>query len=268
MIRTLVLVVLFGITLLTTTIFGSLLANIPAMAAGESYDALRLLDAPASYASAGLTAYALLVLLLLALRYVRFPLWHRKTCTPLRGTPLALTALVLLALGMSFIVMPFNVEDPTTMAMMEKMAHTPLGLFMLVIAGPAVEELVFREGMLTALRKSRYHAVRAAFLSAALFAVVHGNLAQAIPAFTLGLLLAAFYIATGDLRLPLMGHILNNGLAVATILIPGFEEAGQSFSPATSIIMGCIFSLAGLLLAIKWWKKQRKASMEWIMDNK
>ncbi len=153
------------------------------------------------------------------------------------------------------------------MAMKDKMAHTPIGMFVLVIAGPFVEEVVFREGMLSALRQSRYHAMRAAFLSAALFAVVHGNLAQALPAFTLGLLLAAFYIATGDLRLPLMGHILNNALAVITILLPGFDAFEQSLDTLTSIIAGALFCSIGLVFALKWWRIQRKASIKWIIDN-
>ncbi len=265
--RTLILLLLFGCTLFLASAFGTLHANVPALLAGEDFNALRLLNAPVSYAAATLFCYALLIALLIALRYVRFPLWKRRACPPLRGTWRGLAALVLLALGVSFLMMPFNVEDPITMAMMEKMAHTPLGLFLLVIAGPAVEELVFREGMLKAMQESRYHAARAAFLSAALFAVIHGNLAQAIPAFAIGLLLAAFYIATGDLRLPLMGHILNNGLAVAAIFIPGLEEAEKSFSTPTSLIMGSIFTLAALVLALRWWRIQRKASIKWIMEN-
>lgn len=57
--------------------------------------------------------------------------------------------------------------------------------------------------------------VWAIVISAAVFAVIHGNLWQAIPAFIIGLVMGLVYYKTGSLKLTMLMHFVNNTLALA-----------------------------------------------------
>ena len=63
-----------------------------------------------------------------------------------------------------------------------------------------------------------------------LFAIVHGNLQQGVPAFILGFALAYLYVRTEDLRLCWAAHLANNVIALLTIRIPALEHFGDSWS--------------------------------------
>ncbi len=91
-------------------------------------------------------------------------------------------------------------------------AWLPLGLFAYGIVSPLAEELVFRGAVYGRLRCS-WSFPWAAVLSAALFAVYHGNLVQGIYAFVMGLFLAYAYGYTGRFLAPAAIHMTANLLA-------------------------------------------------------
>ncbi len=266
--RSFVLVLLFAVAMVVTSLLAGLFANFGNLLHGSAFDASLLPDSPNAFAAAKLICDALLAVLLFALRYIPHPLWHRRTCVPLCSVWRALLAVLLLALGFSLLVGPWQTVDPLMERLFEGMAHAPLGILVLVVVGPLTEELVFREGILRALRAARYHALVAALISALLFAVVHGNPAQGIPAFGIGLLFAAFYIATNDIRLPLMGHLFNNALAVLILVVPGASELESSMNPPLSAFLGALFVLLGIAVAFSWWRIQRAASLEKIAESR
>ncbi len=266
--RSFILVLLFAVAMVVTSLLAGLFANFGDLLHGAAFDATLLPDSPNAFAAAKLICDALLVLLLFALRYIPFPLWRRRTGMPLCSVWRALLAVFLLAVGLSLLVGPWQTVDPLMERMFEAMAHAPLGILVLVVVGPLTEELVFREGILSALRSARYHALAAALISALLFAVVHGNLAQGIPAFGIGLLFAAFYIATNDIRLPLMGHLLNNALAVLILVIPGASDLESSMNPSLSVLLGSVLTLLGIAVAFSWWRTQRAASLKKIAESR
>lgn len=88
-----------------------------------------------------------------------------------------------------------------------------------LVAAPVLEELLFRGLLLRGLLRLQ-PAVAAIPLSAAVFAVLHANLFQLVPAFTAGLLFGWVYVKTGSLLLPITGHAFWNGQPLLAARLP------------------------------------------------
>ena len=80
-----------------------------------------------------------------------------------------------------------------------------------ILGAPILEELAFRKLLCDALHP--YGSVTAAFTSALLFGLMHGNAAQFMLAFTLGLLLATVYQKTGKIIYTIFLHFMINFFA-------------------------------------------------------
>ena len=98
------------------------------------------------------------------------------------------------------------VEDTTS----ELISETPLWIVILVVVviGPIFEELIFRKGFIDTI--GNYNSRIAIFVSAASFALFHGNLTQAIYTFGAGLMLAWVYTKTKNIIVPILLHMLIN----------------------------------------------------------
>ncbi len=129
-----------------------------------------------------------------------------------------------------------------------------LAFYAAVIQAPLTEEVLFRGiiiGGLLAYR-SKY---QAAIWSAILFAIYHMNPWQFPVALILGLVFAWWIIQTGSLLPCLLGHALNNFLAVtlARSEIPGFAENPEALIFLPWWVDVCAVLLAALGL---WWFSQ------------
>ncbi len=91
------------------------------------------------------------------------------------------------------------------------------GYIIVGILAPISEEIVFRGAILRKLLEMKNHTWAAIVLSAALFGVIHGNLAQFTHAFIIGLLLGWLYIRTRSILPCLLIHWVNNTIAVAVV---------------------------------------------------
>ncbi len=102
----------------------------------------------------------------------------------------------------------------------EKSTGRLIGLGVLTVAlGPVIEEIVFRGVAYTALRK-RFGVWLSAAISSLLFAFAHGNIAQGLPIFGMGMMLALLLEHTGDLKASMVFHALNNTMAfILTLLV-------------------------------------------------
>ena len=126
--------------------------------------------------------------------------------------------------------------------------------FLLVVVAPVTEEVLFR-GLILRGFLANYSKKRAILLSALLFAVMHTNPWQLIPAFVAGVLLAWLLIETGSLLPCLFAHAVANGTAwlagLTTVEIPGFtsgmEDAVQ-FQPFWLNAVGVALAVGGCLL--------------------
>lgn len=169
----------------------------------------------------------------------------QKTDKSLLGWTLLGT--LLFSLGLSWLLEPLQLTDNNTMELFEGMRSDVLCLLLLMFIGPLTEELVFREGILRSLLEKQWSAWAAALTAAVLFAIVHGNLYQAIPAAILGFVLGLFYLRSGNLNLCFTAHAINNGLAALLLYFPEWETA-LTFTPLISVGVGLVFCAAAFYI--------------------
>lgn len=124
------------------------------------------------------------------------------------------------------------------------------------IAAPVLEEIVCRgymmRGMLQYMKPWQAIAI-----SAFLFAAIHGNLAQGVTAFILGILLGWVYYRTGTLLMSMMIHFIVNTSSTIMALIPSIPEDASLQSIMANTHPECDYYLllgfcAVLLVAIVW----------------
>jgi membrane protease YdiL (CAAX protease family) len=94
---------------------------------------------------------------------------------------------------------------------------TPLeftvGCFLLLVAAPLVEEVIFRGALLSGLR-TRYGAKTAVLMSAAAFMIMHMNPEQTAYQFLFGIVLGAVALRTGSIAAPVVMHSFSNLFAL------------------------------------------------------
>ena len=127
-----------------------------------------------------------------------------------------------------------------------------------MIGAPVFDELAFRKTLLNALHP--YGEAQAAFATALLFGLMHGNPAQFILAFTLGLLLAAVYQRTGKIIYTMLLHFLINTSATIPDILIMFIGHEETITIIWYIVMGTII-LAGLVMVFAFGKKQEFLSL-------
>ncbi len=105
--------------------------------------------------------------------------------------------------------------DANTQRYFEGLMKEPWGYVAIGILAPLAEEIVFRGAVLRSLlavmsKKNHWVAI---MISAAIFGVVHGNMAQFVNALMMGLLLGWMYYRTKSLVPGILMHWVNNTMA-------------------------------------------------------
>ena len=142
------------------------------------------------------------------------------------------------------------------------------GILCVAVAGPIVEEVVFRGAITRALLKE-YSPRKAILISAAIFGVFHINPAQIIPAFLMGIVFAWVYYKTDSIIPCCLMHILNNGFAV--FMMKNYPDVDEP----TELMSGLAFAIVTVVMVIlfiymlKLFNKRNKA-IDWqvpVIDN-
>ena len=213
---------------------------------------------PLALALVNLLAFSAVILLGIRLSGTGF----RETC-PLPPVPAqTLVLIAVLFLGTDILLSDIDnltrsfLPPPAVLTeLFESLMNTsehPLSSFLLlVVVAPVTEELLFR-GIILRGFLANYSKRRAILLSALLFALMHGNPWQFIPAFVAGVLLAWLLIETGSLIPCLFAHAVANGTAYAAGLlpveIPGFTDGmgdAVQFQPFWLNALGVAFVVIG-----------------------
>lgn len=166
----------------------------------------------------------------------------RKVC-------FAVLSVTLLAFGLSLLLKPLGLADEGSTELFRAMLAHPLSPIQLCLVGPLAEELVFRVGIVRSLHRKGLSPWLSAMVAAAAFAVVHGNAAQMVPAFLIGVVLGLFYLRTGNLWLCLSAHIANNIFAVAFLQWPDALSFTDSWPVIAIVALGVLHVGLGLLNA-------------------
>ena len=194
---------------------------------GEGYQAT--LQAASTGGNAILTAlvsvFSSVITLIIFLKTKWTPLTRGYLLSKPWGT---LLWVALFSLGtiipLSFLYEQLGIEmDENTQQILTSLMKEPWGYVAVGILAPLAEEVVFRGAILRTLlgimsKKNHWVAI---MISAAIFGVVHANLAQFINALLMGLLLGWMYYRTGSLVPGILLHWVNNTMAyVLTNIMP------------------------------------------------
>lgn len=194
---------------------------------GEGYQAT--LQAASTGGNAILTAlvsaFSSIITLVIFLKTKWTPLTRGYLLSKPWGT---LLWVALFSLGtiipLSFLYEQLGIEmDENTQQIITSMMKEPWGYVAVGILAPLAEEVVFRGAILRTLlgimsKKNHWVAI---MISAAIFGIVHANLAQFVNALLMGLLLGWMYYRTGSLVPGILLHWVNNTMAyVLTNIMP------------------------------------------------
>jgi len=151
----------------------------------------------------------------------------RKVCfvTKLKLVLISLFLVFALQLILSLLLYPaLGINYDTTDLFKVDSSSRILSKIILVITlavTPAFfEELFFRKAIINLSIK--YGKTFALIFSACLFGLLHMNISQGLFAFMMGLLFGTIYIYTGDIKLTMLIHFLNNGFAALELILPEF----------------------------------------------
>jgi membrane protease YdiL (CAAX protease family) len=124
-----------------------------------------------------------------------------------------------------------------------------------VVAAPIVEELFFR-GFLLHRWARRWGTLTAVIASSALFAVLHG---EWIGHFLFGVAMAALYLRTRQLWMPVVAHALNNGVVALSALPDVLRHAPPDTTTVAELRgewpLGIAAFVTGIVLL--WWYLRR-----------
>ena len=191
----------------------------------------------------------------------RFSLWATLLVIPLSvalicmGQPLAEGFIRLVAL--------IGYDTSAATSIMPSTPGELAATLILVALLPAIaEEYVFRGCVARAFARKGY--VFAVFMSALLFAIMHGSPLQLVHQFLIGVVCAVLFFATRSLWPPIILHFLNNAIA----LVLGYmQNRGSAFAVAEvwQYVEMCVVGAAatiGLLIAVIYLCKARAAKVD------
>lgn len=131
-------------------------------------------------------------------------------------------------------------------------AHPLLIMLFTVICAPVMEELIFRKLLIG--RAIRYGEGIAILLSGLMFGLFHGNLAQFMYAFTLGLFLGFIYVRTGNIKYTIILHMIINfmgsGVGVLILKLVDLEAISKLalITDETAMMQAMMEVLPGMLI--------------------
>lgn len=150
-----------------------------------------------------------------------------------------------------------KVDMPDEMVqMMSKAMQGPIGYAAIGVLAPIAEEMVMRGAVQRRLTEllgaDRNHWI-AIGITAAIFGLLHGNAAQFVHAFLIGLLLGWMYYRTGSLIPGIIFHWVNNSIAIfASRMYPGTNDVKliDIFGTQQHVLLAVGFSLCIFLPAL------------------
>ena len=128
---------------------------------------------------------------------------------------------------------------------MDNFGYLVLNLILLAVLPAICEELVFRGIIFNGLKQ--YGNMKAVFLSATLFMLVHSSVEQTVYPFFVGIVLALLMLRTNNIIYPILLHFLNNAIVVVINYISVQSGAVSEFTLSTFNIL---FAIALAILAV------------------
>lgn len=144
-----------------------------------------------------------------------------------------------------------SMEQLAGVLKMENYFDLAVNLIIVAVLPGVGEELLFRGIVQNEMLKRTGKPVLSILLTAAIFSAFHFQVSGFFPKFIIGSILGFAYFIAKDIRLPMLLHALNNGMATMAYFIAGsdfssFENSGEGkISPLaalTSLVLGLLLT--------------------------
>lgn len=152
--------------------------------------------------------------------------------------------------ALNIFVQWFQLEDNLSNTFLG-LSHNVVGIMGLALLGPLLEEVLFRGAIQGALMRYFGRPWPAIIMSALVFGIFHMNPVQIVYATLLGIVLGWIYYRTGSLLSVIVGHVLNNSLAVVTTVLFGASEEEAIANSTAGIVGFVLFAAMSVYLAVK-----------------
>ena len=163
------------------------------------------------------------------------------------GKVMLLSIMLVFAAMFAFNVLAQELGLPDELSeVIKQVSNNVLGCITIAVLAPILEEVLFR-GAIQGYLMRKYNPTVGIVVAALVFGLIHMNPIQIFYAFCLGLVFGWMYYRTRSLMPVIIGHVLNNSLAVVTMIM-GAEEEDAVMSPAEKIAIIGSSLLAALAL--------------------
>lgn len=125
-----------------------------------------------------------------------------------------------------------------------------LNFLCVCVMAPILEEWLCRGMVLRGLVRGGSPAWLAITVSAAFFAIIHGNMWQALPAFLLGCLFGYVYYRTGSIKLTMLMHFTNNFISLILSRVPSIDDTDTWMDIMPLWLYWLLFVLFALMLVL------------------
>lgn len=159
---------------------------------------------------------------LITFRYVKIsPRIFSEVSPPVLAKTVVLIfgSMYVLNIAMEWIALPDFMKD----TFME-LSDEPLAVVAMALLAPIVEEMMFRGAIQGYLMRRCSNAWTGIIITSLIFGAIHMNPQQMVYATLLGIILGWIYYRTRSLLPVIVGHVLNNSIAVASMKIWGTED--------------------------------------------
>ena len=163
--------------------------------------------------------------------------------------------------------MPFNLPNNMA-AVFDAMVKNRWGFLSIAIVGPIAEEVLMRRVILTEIAQATGKKWWGIFVSAFLFALIHGNPLQIFFALPAGILLGWLYYKTGRLIVPICVHIMNNSISFFSI--KSGEQSDMQFTDTLTqiILYACIAVTVALVIWFNIYYSRHETDTALPIDDK
>ncbi len=175
---------------------------------------------------------------------------------PFRQVPGKVMLLCILLIFASMFVFNILAEElglPDTLAeTLQQVSNNVLGCVSIAVLGPILEEVLFR-GAIQGYLMRKYNPTVGIVVASIIFGLIHMNPIQIFYAFFLGLIFGWIYYRTRSLMPVVIGHVLNNSLASASMILSGAEQEEEtlmSMGEKAAIVLAAVVAAFVLMRLI------------------
>ena len=183
------------------------------------------------------------IAMLLFLHFTRFYRFERSMFSVPRR-PLVLSVLLVFAsmFSLNVLVQCFSLDNLLEVQF-DQLSHTFIGAIAISVFGPLLEEALFR-GAIQGYMMRHFKPWTAIVCSALIFGLAHMNPVQIVYATLLGVVFGWIYYRTGSLLPVILGHVLNNSVAIITMLLGMEQDSNAPLSDIEKTYMAVVFVVA------------------------